>query len=81
MEETNKQKSFLDKLKVKALSQKNYGGDYVENPAKMDIRVCPNCGAGRSEQDGLTHCAYCAFEFLSVKLTDGITINQNNNSK
>jgi uncharacterized Zn finger protein (UPF0148 family) len=46
----------------------------------MDASDCPNCGAGRAKQDGLTHCAYCGHEFLSVKLTDGIFIKKEDNS-
>ena len=48
----------------------------MEEPAKVDTRTCPNCGAGRAEQDGLTHCGYCGFEFLSVQLSDGINIKK-----
>ena len=80
MEEKNKPLSLLERMKQKATQQKNYGGNYEGAPAKMDSRVCTNCGAGRTEQDGLTHCAYCGFEFLAVKLTDGINITKQNNS-
>jgi uncharacterized Zn finger protein (UPF0148 family) len=48
--------------------------------AKMNAKDCPNCGAGRAKQDGLTHCAYCGFEFLNVKLTDGVYIKKEDNS-
>lgn len=81
MEEQKKPKSLLDKIKQKSQNQKTYGGQYNEKPANLSIRACPNCGAGRANQDGLTHCAYCGFEFLSVKLTDGINIKSNDNSQ
>ncbi|HEX6432293.1 MAG TPA: hypothetical protein VF008_31590 [Niastella sp.] len=81
MAENNKPLSLLEKMKQKAVQQKSYGGEFVEESAKMNAGTCPNCGAGRAEQDGLTHCAYCGFEFLSVKLTDGINIKKEDNSQ
>ncbi|KAF2517010.1 hypothetical protein [Flavobacterium foetidum] len=78
--EEKKVNSFLDKLKEKAKSQSHYGGDSEITEAKMQLKDCPNCGAGRAKQDGLTHCAYCGFEFLSVKLTDGVYIKKEDNS-
>jgi uncharacterized Zn finger protein (UPF0148 family) len=81
MSENKKTLSLLERMKQKAVGQKSYGGEYIEEPAKVNARTCPNCGAGRAEQDGLTHCAYCSFEFLSVKLTDGINIKKEDNSQ
>lgn len=80
MEEKKQTKSLIERMKEKALQQKSYGGDYKEEEAKIYVRDCPNCGAGRANNDGLTNCAYCGFEFLSVKLTDGINIKKENNS-
>ncbi|PDS25123.1 hypothetical protein B0A77_05445 [Flavobacterium branchiophilum] len=80
--EDKKPLSFVQKMKLKVQSQKTYGID--ENnafkEAKMDAADCPNCGAGRAKQEGLTHCAYCGHEFLAVKLTDGIFIKKEDNS-
>jgi uncharacterized Zn finger protein (UPF0148 family) len=73
--------SFIEKMKQKAVNQTMYGGNGVQEKAKIMVRDCPNCGAGRAKQEGLTHCAYCDFEFLSVTLTDGINIKKENNSK
>ncbi|MDR6967317.1 uncharacterized Zn finger protein (UPF0148 family) [Flavobacterium arsenatis] len=81
MENNNKPLSLLEKMKQRAKQGKNYGGEYTEETAKMNARTCPNCGAGRAEQDGLTHCAYCSFEFLAVELSDGINIKKSDNSK
>ncbi len=81
MDENSKQLSLLERMKQKATQQKNYGGDYANESAKMNSRVCSNCGAGRAEQDGLTQCAYCGFEFLHVKLTNGINITKEDNSR
>ncbi|MFD1602422.1 hypothetical protein ACFSJW_21660 [Flavobacterium artemisiae] len=78
--EEKKVSSLLDKLKQKAQNQTNYGGETEMTEAKMNTKDCPNCGAGRAKQDGVTHCAYCGFEFLSVKLTDGIYIKKEDNS-
>lgn len=78
--EEKKVNSFLDKLKQKAQSQTNYGGETEIKNAKMNARDCPNCGAGRAKKDGVTHCAYCGFEFISVKLTDGVYIKKEDNS-
>jgi uncharacterized Zn finger protein (UPF0148 family) len=80
MPEEKKPLSLLEKMKQKAMAQKSYGGEFVDESAKLNARACPNCGAGRAAHDGLTHCAYCNFEFLSVKLTDGINIKKQDNS-
>ncbi|MFD2920987.1 hypothetical protein ACFS6H_14780 [Terrimonas rubra] len=74
-------KSFLDKLKEKAKAQANYGGNAETSEAGIQATTCPNCGAGRAKQDGVTHCAYCGFEFISTTLTDGIHIKKEDNSK
>lgn len=81
MEEKKKTLSILEKMKLKAMEQKPYGGEFLEEDAKVSARTCSNCGAGRAKQDGLTHCAYCGFEFLSVKLSDGINIKKEDNSR
>ncbi|RZL69699.1 MAG: hypothetical protein EOO93_00815 [Pedobacter sp.] len=81
MEEKKKTLSILEKMKLKAMEQKPYGGEFLEEDAKVNARTCSNCGAGRAKQDGLTHCAYCGFEFLSVKLSDGINIKKEDNSR
>ena len=73
--------SFLEKLKQKSASQKTYGGSFEPVEASMDLKDCPNCGAGRAKQDGLTHCGYCGFEFISGKLTDGIHLKKEDNSQ
>jgi uncharacterized Zn finger protein (UPF0148 family) len=79
--ETNKPLSFVEKMKLKAQNQKSYGIDSeVFKEAKLDAIACPNCGAGRAKQDGLTHCAYCGHEFLAVTLTNGIFITDQDNS-
>lgn len=72
--------SYLERLKQKALEQKNYGGEVNMEDAKVAARDCPNCGAGRAYRDGLTNCGYCGFTFIQVKLTDGVYIKKENNS-
>lgn len=78
--EEKKVTSFLDKLKEKAQKQTNYGGETEITDAQMSLKDCPNCGAGRAKHDGVTHCAYCGFEFIQVKLTDGFYIKKEDNS-
>lgn len=80
MSEEQKPLSFVEKMKLKAQSQKNYGGDMEIRDANMGARDCPNCGAARAKQDGLTHCAYCSFEFIAAPLSDGIHIKKEDNS-
>lgn len=80
MGENKKTLSILEKMKLKAKEQKSYGGDFANESATVKTRTCPNCGAGRAKEDGLTHCAYCGFDFLLVKLTDGINLKKENNS-
>ncbi|SFC92175.1 hypothetical protein [Flavobacterium phragmitis] len=78
--EEKKVNSFLSRLKENAQKQTNYGGEFETTEAKMSAKDCPNCGAGRAKEDGVTHCAYCGFEFLNVKLTDGLYIKKEDNS-
>jgi uncharacterized Zn finger protein (UPF0148 family) len=78
--EEKKVNSFLNRLKENAQKQSNYGGEMEITEAKMNAKDCPNCGAGRAKQDGLTQCAYCGFEFLNIKLTDGVYIKKEDNS-
>ncbi|MBE8726700.1 hypothetical protein [Flavobacterium hungaricum] len=78
--EEKKVNSFLERLKQKAQNQTNYGGEADMSEARMNAKDCPSCGAGRAKQDGVTHCAYCGFEFLSIKLTDGVYIKKEDNS-
>ncbi len=77
----DKIQGWVQKLKQKAQSQKNYGHELENNnkPAEVAISSCPNCGAGRAENDGLTKCAFCGFEFMQVTLTDGINIKKEDN--
>ena len=75
----NKALSLIEKMKAKTEDQNLY--NYKPTEAKMDVSACPNCGAGRAKDDGLTRCGYCGFKFLSVKLTDGINIKKENNSR
>jgi len=81
MSEEKKLLSFVEKMKLKAQQQKNYGGEITATEAKMATCTCPNCGAGRAKQDGLTNCAYCGHAFVDVKLTDGLHIKKEDNSK
>lgn len=76
-----KEKSYFEKLKEKAELQKNYGGTFEKTEAKIDVKTCPNCGAGKAQQDGLTHCAYCSFEFIKTTITDGIYLKKSHNSQ
>lgn len=77
----NKTRSFLDNLKKTAAAQKSYGTCGEASPPVMDAAVCPNCGAGRAKQDGLTRCAYCGYRFLDVELDDGIYLTKEDNSR
>jgi uncharacterized Zn finger protein (UPF0148 family) len=81
MSEEKKELSFVERMKLKAQSQKNYGGETEIQPASIAARDCPNCGAGRARQEGLTHCGYCGFEFMNITLTDGLHIKKEDNSR
>jgi len=79
-DEKKKTLTYLQKLRQKAMEQKNYGGEINKEEAKIEARDCPNCGAGRAYRDGLTNCAYCGFTFITTTLSDGIHIKKENNS-
>lgn len=79
-EEKKRIQAYLEQLKNKVETQENYGGEISNEEARMDIRDCPECGAGRAYHKGLTACAYCGFVFMDTKLTDGVNIRKENNS-
>jgi ribosomal protein S27AE len=79
-EEKKRIQAYLEQLKNKVETQENYGGEITNEEARMDIRDCPECGAGRAYHKGLTACAYCGFIFMDTKLTDGVNIRKENNS-
>lgn len=79
-EEKKRTQTYLERLKQMALEQENYGGEVKKEEAKMEVRNCPKCGAGRAFRDGLTACAYCGFTFMDVQLTDGVHIKKEHNS-
>lgn len=72
--------SLIERMKQKARDQQSYGGKTENNSANTTARSCPNCGAGRAKDDGLTHCAYCGFTFMDVTLSDGLHIKKEDNS-
>lgn len=80
MQEENKPLSFIERMKQRAVSQQTYGGKPDETTAGINGAACPNCGAGRAKQDGLTHCAYCGHTFITTSLTDGHYIRKSDNS-
>lgn len=81
MEEEKKTLSFVEKMKLKAKTQQVYGGKLEDKPASLHIKDCSNCGAARAQQDGITHCAYCGFGFIAVKISDGINLKSEDNSQ
>ncbi|MDR2638224.1 MAG: hypothetical protein LBC09_00120 [Helicobacteraceae bacterium] len=73
--------SFLQNMTKLSSTQKNYGGADETTKAKTEAKLCPNCGAPRAKQDGLTRCAYCGYKFIDAALTDGVYIKAEDNSK
>ena len=71
---------LIEKLKLQAENQTNLGGNFLNNQSKLATINCPNCGAGRAKQDGVTKCAYCNHQFISTKLDDGIHLKITDNS-
>lgn len=71
--------SFVERMKLKALEQKREA--FIEKQAGVITNTCPNCGSGRAKEDGLTRCAYCGFEFIAHRLSNGIHIKNSDNSK
>lgn len=75
----DKPTSLVERLKQIALEQKREKME-VKRAASVVLQ-CPQCGAGRAKQDGLTKCGYCGYEFMAAKLSDGIHIKTEDNSK
>ncbi|WP_343701995.1 hypothetical protein [Chitinophaga sp.] len=55
-EETNKPLNIIDNLKLNPPAEE-------EKLQHMKGKDCPACGAHSAKQAGLTHCAYCGYEF------------------
>lgn len=77
----DKPMSFIERMKQTALTQKCYGGEAEIHAAGAQQAACPNCGASRTKNDGLTHCAYCGHAFIETTLTNGRYINKEDNSR
>lgn len=76
-----KKLSFVERMRQRTLEQENYGGKMEDKVAEMKAQDCPNCGAARAKHDGVTHCTYCGFEFISNKIGGGIYLSEDDNSK
>lgn len=76
-----KKLSYIERMKLRATSQQSYGGPATDTEAKAEQAACPNCGAGRTPNDGLTRCAYCGHTFIHTTLTDGKYITKEDNSQ
>ncbi|BAV07131.1 hypothetical protein SAMN05421788_102242 [Filimonas lacunae] len=72
--------SFVERMKQRAVNQQNYGGTATPTEAGTVQAACPNCGAGRTKDDGLTKCGYCGHVFIHTELTDGKYIQKEDNS-
>lgn len=71
--------SIVERMEQQALQQKRE--KFIEKQAGVTTLTCPNCGSGRAKGDGLTQCAYCGFEFIRHRLSNGIHIKDQDNSK
>lgn len=60
-DETNKPQNIIDKLKL------NPPPEQEKAMLHMKGKDCPACGAQVDKQAGLTHCAYCGYEFANSK--------------
>lgn len=83
MEQKDSQKqpraaSLIQKMKQTLQSQKR--DIPAQTAPTFHLHTCPNCGAGRAKSDGVTHCAYCNFEFIKTQITDGIHLKKTDNS-
>jgi hypothetical protein len=56
-DEHNRPRDIIDKLKLHPPQE---AADYDHG----DGGDCPACGAREAKQRGLTHCAYCGYEFI-----------------
>ncbi|WP_353197393.1 hypothetical protein [Parapedobacter defluvii] len=79
MEEKKQPLSLVERLKRQAEAQQRE--PMIMEHAQTHVMACPNCGAGRAKQDGITHCAYCGHAFTSHRLTEGIHVKPTDNSK
>ncbi len=74
-----KSSSLVERLKQAALQQKREAITFI--PADSLVVRCPQCGAGRAKQDGITKCGYCGYEFTVSELSNGINIKKEDHSR
>lgn len=79
-ENNNSTLSFIQRLRQRVEEQGSPGEGVQPAPPKVETRMCPNCGAGRAKDDGLTACAFCGYKFMEVTLSNGIHIKEEDNS-
>lgn len=79
MEDNKKPLPLIERLKQQAAGQQREQVTIAD--AQTQVTTCTNCGAGRAKQDGLTHCAYCGYAFTAHRMSEGIHINQRDNSQ
>ena len=77
--EHKKSNSLVERLKQAAMEQKRQ--QIPETKASSQVVDCPQCGAGRAINDGLTACGYCGYRFTSSRMSDGINIKEKDNSR
>lgn len=56
--------SLVERMRARAAQATESEISWQDNQSGTDTRVCPDCGAGRSEAHGVAECRYCGHVFI-----------------
>ena len=58
--------SFVQRMSRRSVASDKTGIEYARDAeASTETKVCPGCGAGRSEAHGVAECRYCGHVFIA----------------
>ena len=62
--------SFVERMRRQAVSAPRSSIQFEEEKTRAETRTCPDCGAPRSEADGVGECSYCGHVFVAALATE-----------
>ncbi len=62
--------SFVERMRRQAMAAPKSAVVHEEEQAGVTTRTCPDCGAPRSQSDGIADCRYCGHVFVSALASD-----------
>ncbi|VEG28439.1 hypothetical protein [Actinomyces howellii] len=58
--------SFVERMRQRAVTSDKTQIEHArDTEVSTETKVCPGCGAGRSEAHGVAECRYCGYVFIA----------------